>query len=178
MVDDDARLMSRLRLRDPDAFEALYDRHHRLVYGIALRLMRHAAQAEDVTQAVFLNIWSAPHAFESGNFAAWIGRVTRNRCLDVLRADARHMSVELSRDYADDEAVEDAAFAQIDTAAVRHALGVIAAEQRVPIELAYFDGLTREGIAERTGVPVGTVKTRIRIGLQRLRQILTAAEWS
>lgn len=168
--------MNRLRLRDPDAFAALYDRHHRLVYGIALRLMRQTAQAEDVTQAVFLNIWSAHHAFESGNFAAWIGRITRNRCLDLLRADARHTSVELSPDFAGDEAVEDAAFANIDTAAVRNALGSIAAEQRVPIELAYFDGLTREGIAERTGVPVGTVKTRIRIGLQRLRQLLASGE--
>lgn len=159
-------------MRDAAAFESLYDRHHRLVYGIAMRILGQQAAAEDVTQAVFLKVWSSPQAFESGNFAAWIGRITRNRCLDQQRSKARHPSEELSHDTASDEAVEETAFAHLDTAAVKTALERIPEEQRKLIELAFFGGMTQQGIAEKTGVPLGTVKTRIRTGLLRLRGAL------
>lgn len=171
-MEDDALLMERVRVRDGRAFESLYDRHHRLVYGIAIRIMGQVAAAEDVTQAVFLKVWSSPEAFERGNFPAWIGRITRNRCLDLLRKKARHGDEPLSMDASRGEAAEDAAFARIDAAAVQDALSHIAPEQRTLIELAFFGGMTQARIAERTGVPLGTVKTRIRTGLQRLRQAL------
>ena len=90
MDDDASRLMARVRDRDADAFEALYDGHHRLVYGLALRMLGDVASAEDVTQAVFMKIWSAPERFKGGNFSGWLICVTRNCCLDVLRARARH----------------------------------------------------------------------------------------
>lgn len=164
--------MNRVHRRDASAFEALYDRHHRLVYGIAMRFTRQGSAAEDVTQAVFLKIWSESNAFKSGNFAAWVGRVTRNCCIDLLRAKGRRGDVELSANSAGDEPVEDAAFAEIDALAVRRALNGIPPAQRTLIELAYYEGMTHDRIARTTGVPLGTVKTRIRTGLQRLRELL------
>lgn len=169
--------MERVRERDAPAFEAIYDRHHRLVYGIAMRLLGEISSAEDVTQAVFIKIWTAPDAFSEGNFAAWIGRITRNKCLDVLRQKARHPADELARDPASPDSVDSTAFAHLDSAAMHRALAAIAPDQRNLIELAFFAGMTHERIAEKTGVPLGTVKTRIRTGLQRLRAILDEAEF-
>lgn len=165
-------------MRDARAFEALYDRHHRLVYRIAMRFLDHAPAAEDVTQAIFLKVWSAPQAFQDGNFAAWIGRMTRNKCLDVLREKARHPACELAQDVASSHTADSAAFARLDAATVRRALEQIAPDQRNLIELAYFGGMTQQRIAEKTGVPLGTVKTRIRTGLQRLRQVLDESEFA
>src|ERR1019366_5733781 len=82
-VEDGARLMERVRARDVAAFEQLYDGYHRLVFGIALRIASDATLAEDVTQSIFLRLWSAPEGFREGNFAAWLSRVTRNRTLDA-----------------------------------------------------------------------------------------------
>jgi len=176
VVEDDARLMERVRMRDARAFETIYDRHHRLVYGIAMRLLGQVSSAEDVTQAVFMKIWSASGAFEDGNFAAWIGRVTRNKCLDVLRDKARHPAGELLWDVVSSDNVDSTAFAHLNAAIVQSALAQLPREQRDLIELTYFAGMTQQLIAEKTGVPLGTVKTRIRTGLQRLRQILDQSE--
>lgn len=167
--------MRRVRTGDARAFEALYDRHHRLVYGIAMRFLNEVSGAEDVTQAVFLKVWTVPETFEQGNFAAWIGRVTRNKCLDTLRDKARHHADELVSDVPAADTVDSTAFAHLDAAAMQRALGEIPQEQRSMIELAYFRGMSHHRIAEHTGVPLGTVKTRIRTGLQRLRLLLDEA---
>jgi RNA polymerase sigma-70 factor (ECF subfamily) len=163
--------MQRVRKRDANAFESLYDGYHRLVYGVALRMLGDAASAEDVTQGVFLKIWSSPNLFESGNFAGWIVRMTRNRALDVLRSKARHHD-ELPETLPDDDPIEERAFATLDAARVRTALAQLPADQREPIEMGFFSGVTHEEIARRSGVPLGTVKTRIRTGLRRLRSAL------
>lgn len=162
-------------MRDAAAFETLYDRHHRLVYGIALRITGQQAAAEDVTQAIFLKVWSWPEAFDGGNFAAWVGRITRNKSLDALRSKTRHPAQELGDDIEAADVVEEAAFAHLDSVAVKNALACIAPEQRNLIELAYFGGMTQQRIAEKTGVPLGTVKTRIRTGLSNLREALQKA---
>lgn len=163
--------MDRIRARDAAAFEALYDRYHRLVYGVAFRMLGDGAGAEDITQAVFLKIWSAPHLYASGNLAGWIVRMTRNRALDVLRSKS-HAHAELPAEQPQEDVLEDLAFAHLDGAAVRAALKHLPAEQREPIEMGFFGGVTQEEIARRTGVPLGTVKTRIRSGLRRLRTAL------
>jgi RNA polymerase sigma-70 factor (ECF subfamily) len=168
---EDARLMARIRSRDAEAFEALYDAYHRLVYGVAFRMLGDTAGAEDVTQGVFLKIWSAPELFVAGNLAGWIVRMTRNRALDVLRSRA-HTLAEMPDDRPDTEMLEPLAFAHLDAAAVRAALAQLPAEQRVPIEMGFFAGVTHAEIARRTGVPLGTTKTRIRAGLRRLRETL------
>ncbi len=170
-MEDADRLMARVRNRDAAAFEALYDANHRLVYGVAFRMLGDTSSAEDVTQAVFLKIWSSPNLFVSGNFAGWIVRITRNRCLDVLRSKSR-TNVELPEQQPDDDPLEERAFASLEAAQVRSALKELPAEQRDLIELGFFGGATHEELARRTGVPLGTVKTRIRTGLRRLRASL------
>jgi RNA polymerase sigma-70 factor, ECF subfamily len=167
--------MVRVRARDAGAFEAIYDDYHRLVYGIATRMLGDATAAEDVTQAVFLKVWSSPDLFRGGNFAAWIARVTRNRALDVLRSRDSQEKSELPEGLPETERLEDVAFANLDASLVRSALAALPPEQREPIELGFFGGITHEEIARRTGAPLGTIKTRIRMGLRRLRSALEGA---
>jgi RNA polymerase sigma-70 factor (ECF subfamily) len=175
-VDEDAGLlMARVRARDADAFEALYDMFHRIVYRVALRMLGDAPGAEDVTQAVFMKVWSAPELFRGGNVGAWIARIARNRALDVLRSRGTRQESELPCNLLDTEAIEDVAFARIDAALVRNALATLPAEQRDAIELGFFGGITHEEIARRTNAPLGTVKTRIRMGLRKLRAALDGA---
>ena len=175
MTEDADVLMERVRARDADAFEALYDAHHRLVYGVALRMLGDAAGAEDITQAVFIKVWSSPELFRGGNFGAWIVRITRNRALDVLRSRATRNEGELPEAMPETESIEDVAFARIDAARVRAALAELPGEQREPIELGFFNGITHEEIARRSGIPLGTIKTRIRSGLRKLRTTLDRA---
>lgn len=167
--------MARVRTRDADAFEALYDDHHRLVYGIAARMLGDATAAEDVTQAVFLKVWTSPELFRGGNFPAWIVRMTRNRALDVLRVRTAHPQSELPETLPEEETIEETAFANIDARVVREALAALPVEQREPIELGFFGGITHEEIAKRSGIPLGTIKTRIRMGLKKLRASLEGA---
>lgn len=172
VIDDPVVLMARVRERNAQAFEALYDAHHRLVYGVALRILGEGGAAEDVMQSVFLKVWNAPQLFRGGNFAAWIVRVTRNRAIDALRSRATRNEDELPEALPESEPMEDAAFARIDAQRVRAALEALPADQRDPIELGFFGGITHEEIARRTGAPLGTTKTRIRSGLRKLRALL------
>lgn len=175
-VDEASRLMVRVRDdRDVAAFDAVYDAYHRLVYGIALKMLADAMAAEDLTQAVFLKLWTAPEAFRDGNFGAWIARVTRNRALDSLRSRALRPEGEMPVDLPLNVTIDEALFAQLDGERVRAALATLPAEQRLPIELGFFGGVTHEEIARRTATPLGTVKTRIRAGLKRLRASLEAS---
>lgn len=165
-------IMARVRARDPDAFESLYDAYHRLVYGVAFRMLGDVSAAEDLTQAVFLKIWSTPELFRGGNFAAWVVRVTRNRALDVIRARSSRAESELPETLPEADSIEDVAFAKLDAEQLRSALETLSPEQREPIELGFFGGITHEEIARRTGIPLGTIKTRIRSGLRKLRSAL------
>lgn len=169
---DDAELLRRVRDRDSTALERLYDRYHRLVYGIALRMLDDAATAEDVTQSVFITLWRVPDAFRGGSFGAWLSRVARNRSLDVLRVRAAHGHTEVPTDLPTEGSVEDDAFERLDSNRIRAALAMLPDEQRIPIETGFFGGVTHEEMAKRSGIPVGTIKTRIRAGLQRLREEL------
>jgi RNA polymerase sigma-70 factor (ECF subfamily) len=164
--------MERVRARDPDAFEALYDAYHRLVYGVALRVLADPASAEDVTQTVFLKLWSSPESFREGNFPGWLARVTRNRALDLLRSRAARPQVELPEAMPEDDALEETVFAQLNGEIVRRALGQLADNERTLVELGFFGGLTHQELARRTGTPLGTVKTRIRSALRKLRVAL------
>ncbi len=166
--------MARLRDRDVAAFEAIYEAYHRLVYGIGLRMLGDGPAAEDLTQAVFLKLWSSPEAFVAGNFGGWIARVARNRALDVLRSRSVRAEGELPSDVRDEGALDELVIARVEGAQVREALGALPLEQRSLIELGFFGGVTHEEIARRTSTPLGTVKTRIRSGLRRLRTLLEA----
>jgi RNA polymerase sigma-70 factor (ECF subfamily) len=171
-VEDAGVLMARVCDRDAAAFEALYDAYHRLVYGIALRMLGDRQAAEDVTQAVFLKLWNAPDAYVAGNFGGWLSRVTRNRSLDALRSRSARPEGEMPADIADDASLDDEVLARIEGARVREALAALPEEQRTLIELGFFSGVTHEELARRTNTPLGTVKTRIRSGLGKLRSML------
>jgi len=173
-VEDGGQLIARVRARDAAAFERLYDAYHRLVYGVAMRVLGERSGAEDVTQAVFMKVWNAPEKFASGNLAGWLVRVARNSALDLLRNRSRQ-PVELPEHSALDDGPEAEVFARLDALSVRSALEQLPPEQREPIESGFFGGLTHEEIARNSGVPLGTVKTRIRSGLLRLRATLDGA---
>jgi RNA polymerase sigma-70 factor (ECF subfamily) len=164
--------MERMRAGDGAAFERLYDSYHRLVFGIALRMLGDGTMAEDLTQNVFLKVWSSPEAFRYGNFGAWIARVARNRALDVLRSRSLRDESEIPADLAEPGALDDVVFTRLDSERVRRALAALPAEQRSPIEMGFFGGITHDEIAKRTGIPLGTIKTRIRTGLRRMREAL------
>lgn len=164
--------MDRIRARDPVAFESLYDAYHRLVFGIGLRMLGDPSMAEDVTQSVFLKIWTAPDAFRGGSFTAWVSRVARNRALDVLRSRAVRPEIEIPADLPLDGALDDDVFTRIDAQRVRDALAQLPSDQRDLIELGFFGGVTHQELAVRTATPLGTVKTRIRAGLRKMRESL------
>jgi len=165
--------MERVQARDAAAFEALYDGYHRLVFGIGLRMLEDAASAEDLTQSVFLKVWSAPDRFVGGSFTAWIARVARNRALDMLRARAVQPQTDVPADLPLEATLDDDVFARLDAQRVRDALSTLPEEQRSLIELGFFGGVTHQELARRTATPLGTVKTRIRSGLRRLREALS-----
>jgi RNA polymerase sigma-70 factor, ECF subfamily len=173
-VDDTSGLVARLRERDVSAFEVLYDRHHRLVFGIAHRILGDPAGAEELVQSVFLKLWSAPDAYRAGNFGAWISRAARNQALDVLRSRSVRAVSEIPADLPLEGAVDDAVLARIEGDRVRDALKSLPDEQRISIELGFFSGVTLEQIAAKLGVPLGTIETRIRSGLRRMRSDLEA----
>jgi len=159
---------------DERAFETIYDRHYRLVFGVALRILDDRAAAEDVTQAVFLKLWSDPDAFRGGNLAGWLARVSRNRALDVVRSKAIRATDTIPADVPLDETLDETVFARIERARIRSALDALPEEQSIPITLGFFGGITHEEIARRLGIPLGTIKSRIRLGLRRLRTDLEA----
>jgi len=172
----DESLLERISSGDAAAFSALYDRYGALVYGIAKRILRNVEQAEDVTQSVFLKIWTKPPLFNGGSFGAWVARVARNASLDVLRSSAvRLREPEIPASLAATGDLEDVVFSRIDREVVVRAVRELPEAERTVIEEAYFGGMTYRQVAEHLDAPLGTVKTRIRSGLQRLRSALKEA---
>ncbi len=171
-MDPGVRLMERVRARDVGAFEQLYDGYHRLIFGIGLRMLGEPTMAEDLTQQVFLKLWTAPDAFRGGSFVAWVSRVARNRALDTLRSRAAKSESEIPAELPMDGALDDDVFTRLDAQRVRDALMLLPPEQRTLIEMGFFGGITHQEIALRTATPLGTVKTRIRGGLRKLRDML------
>jgi RNA polymerase sigma-70 factor (ECF subfamily) len=163
--------MERVGAGDIAAFESLYDAYHRLVYGIALKVLAAEPAAEDVTQTVFMKVWTSAPDFRSGNFVGWIARVTRNRAIDVLRSGGR--TAELPPHLPLDTEMDEEIVVRVDAARARTMIETLPPDQRSAIELAFFGGLTHREIAARTTLPLGTVKTRIRAGLRTVRAAMT-----
>lgn len=162
-------LAERLRSGDETALGELFDRHAALVNGLALRILRNPTDAEDVVQEVFVQAWRQRERFDvgRGSLQAWLCTMARTRALDRLRRVAAR------REEPEDAAPSPSAPpSTLDQMTVRKALDVLSDGQRRAIELAYYEGLTQTEIAERLQEPLGTVKTRIRTGLLRLRESL------
>lgn len=174
----DAELVARVRSRDRAALEVLYDRYARSVYSLALSILRDPGAAEEVTQELFLHVWQYPQLYDAacGPFGPWLLRSARNRAIDVLRRRTRERQLswrlEMTTHVSDQNDPDDTALQNEEEARVRQALAELDSGLRQVIELAYFGGLTQREIAERLGVPLGTVKTRVRTALQRLAAAL------
>jgi RNA polymerase sigma-70 factor, ECF subfamily len=155
--------------------EQLYDRYAALVYTLALRILGNTADAEEVVQEVFLQAWRDAGRFdpERGTPAAWLVTLTRTRAIDALRSAGRGVrrgATVLSSEIADPSAIPPGHF--VDREVVIRAIALLSAPQREVLDLAYYQGLTQTQIAERTGLPLGTVKTRVRAALTRLRDVI------
>jgi RNA polymerase sigma-70 factor, ECF subfamily len=171
----DLALLNRVIARDESAIGELYDRHSRLLYGLILRILRDRGEAEEVLQEVFLQVWTRAETYkaELGAPAAWLVRIARNRSIDRFRTNSvRNRTVVAAPQPPPVETPEARAAMSEQQRAVAHALEALPPEQRQLIEEAYFSGLTQSELAERFGLPLGTVKTRVRTGLMTLRREL------
>jgi len=169
--DGDDALLLLVQARDQCAMAQLFDRYGSLVYSIAFRVLKDSASAEDVMQEIFIRVWENPQAYVSGrgSLAAWLAVMARNRAVDILRrrkpADPVEEVVLAALGNLAADAERNIMFERI-----RGLLGQLPNDQRYSVELAFFEGLTHSEIAERTNVPLGTVKTRIRTALLFLRE--------
>ncbi|HXY15246.1 MAG TPA: sigma-70 family RNA polymerase sigma factor [Terriglobales bacterium] len=167
---DDMRLVARIRAGDQHAMSELYDRYAKVVYAVALRVLQNAEGAEDVLQDVFMQLWRKPDAFDAsrGSLAAWLAVISRHRSIDRLRQRRPETNIEdCVIACASDLGQEIERTLVIEK--VRQVLADMNPDYRKLLELAFFQGMTHTDIATKTGEPLGTVKTRIRAGLQQLR---------
>ena len=181
---EDVDCLRRVASDDQAAAAALYDRHARPVYSLTLRIVGEEGEAEDVVQEVFAQAFRQATQYDEsrGPVAAWLLMMARSRSIDRLRSRRTRPEAQASDDQlAMDEmpgSMPDAVSSMLDeeqTRIVQRALSALPMIQRVAIELAYYDGLSHREIAERLEAPLGTVKTRIRLGLLKLRDALTEA---
>ena len=167
---DEMRLVARIRAGDQQAMSELYDRYGKVVYAVSLRVLQDTSAAEDVVQDVFLQLWRNPDAFDAsrGSLAAWLAVIARHRSIDRLRKRRPEVDIE-DCVIAGGPDLRDETERALVIEKVRVVLAEMNPDQRKVLELAFFQGLTHTEIAEKTGEPLGTIKTRIRSGLQLLR---------
>jgi RNA polymerase sigma-70 factor, ECF subfamily len=172
----DVSLLERIVAREAEAVGELYDRHSSLLYGLILRIVRNASEAEEILQDVFLQVWKRAETFNAdlGTPVAWLVRIARNRAIDQLRKTTMNMrTLEVPPALpSPSESPEARAALSEEQRALRRALEALSDEERKLLEHAYFLGLTQSELAERFGLPLGTVKTRIRTALMTLRREL------
>jgi RNA polymerase sigma-70 factor (ECF subfamily) len=168
---DDSSLLAQVLAGEAHAMATLYDRYSRVVYSVALRVLGDPASAEDVLQEVFMQIWRNPDSFTAarGSLGGWLAIVSRNRSIDILRRKRPTTNVDdvplASSFNLADEAERNSLMER-----ARGVIQTLPTEQRKTLQMAFFDGLTHSEIAEITGDPLGTVKTRIRSALLTLRK--------
>jgi RNA polymerase sigma-70 factor (ECF subfamily) len=173
----DEELMPLIGEKDPEAFAVFYDRHGGVAYSLAYRIVGEKAAAEDVTQEAFISIWRSGARFDRarGSVRAWTLSIVRNRAIDTLRSRAGKAPKLTFDDEAAleqrpaEEQTEEEAMRRETASELRGAIGTLPGEQSKVIELAYFGGFSQSEIARMVGVPLGTVKGRMRLGLEKIR---------
>lgn len=180
----DEHLLRMVAKQDLHAYEVLYDKHAAAMFGLILRIVRDSTAAEELLQETFWQIWQNASQYEgTGAAAAWMFRIGRNRSLDELRRQkARPRSseqVDIESAYrttgANQPSAESEAETLLNRQQIQHALSALPEEQRVCLTLAYFEGLSHAQIGERLNLPMGTVKSRLRIGMEKLERSLRTA---
>ena len=183
----DEALVALMARSDETALAELYDRYGRVAFGLALRMLRDEALAEDAVQEGFLAVWRAAARFvpERGKASTWILTLVHRRAVDIVRREERRRAEPLESESRPDPSdpsgsAEDAAWLGFERDRVQAALRALPDTQRETIELAYYGGFTQTELAERLGQPVGTIKSRMFTGLARLRELLGENEeaWS
>lgn len=173
---DERVLLRAVAAQDAEAFRQLYERHRGLLFALALKILGNRTDAEDVLQETFVQVWKTAKNFDErrANAQGWLIMLTRSRAIDRLRARATRARITGTLDdpVSDPSPVAEQVAAGETRQVIRQALVALPAEQRGPIELAYFNGLTQTEIAAHLGEPLGTIKTRIRTGMLRLREQL------
>ncbi|HEX3722284.1 MAG TPA: sigma-70 family RNA polymerase sigma factor [Nitrolancea sp.] len=178
---DDGVLLQAIAAHDPDALVLLYDRYGRLAFGLAYRVLGDAATAEEVVQDAFMSVWRRAASFDAskGNARSWLLSIVHNRAIDQLRGRYGRRRGEIDFDTLEPVLAGPDLWGEVvgglRAEAVRAALSSLPEEQRRAIDLAYFEGLTHQEIAERTGTPLGTIKSRLRLGLRKLHDSLVAS---
>ena len=173
----DTSLVEQMTAGDESALAALYDRYSGALYGLLLRILKDTHAAEEVLQDLFLHLWRTASRFDAnrGSMTAWLMVMARNRAISRLRRGNRAAMADDPEGYllesAPDPAnLEDEAARRQMAGRLRAAMANLPGEQREALELAYFEGMTQTEIAERTGAPLGTVKSRVRAAMQSLKQ--------
>jgi RNA polymerase sigma-70 factor (ECF subfamily) len=166
--------MQRIAQADQSALSILYQRYGSLIYSLALRVLQNSGVAEEVTQDVFLEVWNRPQIWDptKGRLSSWMLTITRYTAIDRLRKDRRHPEATAPLDEQSDllstiGQTDDALWQ--DGQMLRSLLSQLPAEQAKVIDLAFFQGLTHSELAQTLNLPLGTIKTRVRLGLQKLR---------
>jgi RNA polymerase sigma-70 factor (ECF subfamily) len=174
-------LLARVAKRERVAFEQLYARYSNILYATAMKFLKQDADAQDVVQDVFIQIWDKAKLYDptKGKPLTWALTMTRNRSIDRIRAIQRRTRLRddfESETVADESAGVREALSEVDASEksqiLRDAVGRLSPEQRKVIELAFFGGLTQSEVADRLGEPLGTIKARARRGLMKLKEIL------
>jgi RNA polymerase sigma-70 factor (ECF subfamily) len=171
----DLALIARIVSRDQSALGELYDRHSRLLFGLILRIVRERGDAEEVLQEVFVQAWSRADSYNAalGSPVGWLIGIARNRAVDRLRSNTVRLRAEGQAMPAPAVETPEAQTSLNELQReIRGALASLPDDQRELIEQAYFEGLTQSELAKRFRLPLGTVKTRVRSGLQGLRALL------
>lgn len=164
-------MVSAIRSGDEQAMAQLYDRYSPIVYSVALRVLGDAGAAEDILQEVFLQLWRSPQLFDAtrGSLPGWLAVIARNRAIDSLRKRRPETDITDVVVFVEPDLAGRAELGRV-AEKIRGALGGMPSAQRSALEMAFFDGLTHTEIAQKTGEPLGTIKTRIRAGLMILRK--------
>jgi RNA polymerase sigma-70 factor (ECF subfamily) len=164
-------LVSAIRSGDEQAMARLYERYSPVVYSVALRVLSNTEAAEDILQEVFMQFWRSPDLFDAtrGSLPGWLAVITRNRAIDSLRKRRSEANIADVVVCVEPDLVSGADRGRA-LEKIRGSLGSMPLPQRSALEMAFFEGLSHNEIAEKTGEPLGTIKTRIRAGLLTLRK--------
>jgi RNA polymerase sigma-70 factor (ECF subfamily) len=173
----DAEMIGKIVHRDREAFDLFYERYAQIIFNLCIRILKDEAESEDVMQEIFVQIWKEAERFDSSRASVktWLFTIARSRSLDRYRSRKtvqNRMEPTPEEELQNVSGKEDPRSSSVMQQYVGNALGRLSKEQRVVLELSYYEGLTQEEIASRLGEPLGTIKSRIRSALIKLRSLI------